>query len=520
MGFFNTETGSLDTLLNYRINYTYNTPLGGNSGIVPILDNSRNKHKLFSSNSLQRSKYHPFVPEYVSVQVREVLLTYPNGLMLTYFSGAYQKRFGHYLQFMKFGVSNLHELFNHVIGVGIVSRNGTDYVELTNDTLRKNPSTDKSPPGFSRHGSKPSFSEIIKQNITKSPNTASNGDTQTAPDKPTSNLQPCCSESQPLLENPLTDDKEQEQEQADTILNPDESHQIEKSITWLELLDKTGTFSPVQDGKTDENHHESPPSTPGTSVSKFTFPPLTSKPINQAARLEMYKHKHVQDMSSKLSKEITLLAALPPRIPLDELVEAYKMQFGFDIPFREFGFSSSQDLIQSLWQTCNLDTKENELIVSAVASSHPLSADPALLEEFATKSHPSIAPEIADRVRKLLLKWPSGMPISLLQEKFLDAYREDLPYLELGFDDVFEMMISMPDYVILIPRVGHEPSKGEYILQGIPIRTEECVDQNISHQKEMSLYHMRSKLSRLTGSSKSTLLSYQTRIGYLEPIRV
>ena len=85
----------------------------------------------------------PFVPEYVSVQVREVLLTYPNGLMLTYFSGAYQKRFGHYLQFVKFGVSNLHELFNHVIGVGIVSRNGTDYVELTNDTLRKNPSPDK-----------------------------------------------------------------------------------------------------------------------------------------------------------------------------------------------------------------------------------------------------------------------------------------------------------------------------------------------------------------------------------------
>ena len=175
----------------------------------------------------------------------------------------------------------------------------------------------------------------------------------------------------------------------------------------------------MQDGKTDENHHESPPSTPGTSVSKFippTFPPLVSKPINQAARLEMYKHKHVQDMSSKLSKEIsTLLAALPPRIPLDELVEAYKMQFGFDIPFREFGFSSSQDLIQSLWQTCNLDTKENELIVSAVASSHPLSADPAPFEEFANKSHPSIAPEIADRVRKLLLKWPSGMPISLLQ---------------------------------------------------------------------------------------------------------
>ena len=309
----------------------------------------------------------------MSVQVREVLLTYPNGLMLTYFSGAYQKRFGHYLQFVKFGVSNLHELFNQVIGVGIVSRNGTDYVELTNDTLRKNPSPDKNPPGFSRHGSKPSFSEIIKHNITKSPNTASNGDTQTAPDKPTFNLQPCVTESQPLLENPLADDKVQEQ--ADTILTPDASHQIEKNITWLELLDKTGTFSPVQDGKTDENHHESPPSTPGTSVSKFippTFPPLVSKPINQAARLEMYKHKHVQDMSSKLSKEIsTLLAALPPRIPLDELVEAYKMQFGFDIPFREFGFSSSQDLIQSLWQTCNLDTKENELIVSAVASLTP-----------------------------------------------------------------------------------------------------------------------------------------------------
>ena len=141
------------------------------------------------------------------------------------------------------------------------------------------------------------------------------------------------------------------------------------------------------------------------------------------------------------------------------------MQFGFDIPFRELGFSSLQDLILSLWQTCNLDTKENELIVSAVTSSQPLSADPAPFDEFATKSHPSIAPEIADRVGKLLLKWPSGMPISLLQEKFLDAYREDLPYLEPGFDDVFKMILSMPDYVILIPRVG----KGVHMLQGIPI---------------------------------------------------
>ena len=120
-----------------------------------------------------------------------------------------------------------------------------------------------------------------------------------------------------------------------------------------------------------------------------------------------------------------------------------------------------------------MDTKENELIVSAVTSSQPLSADPAPFNEFATKSHPSIAPEIADRVRRLLLKWPSGMPIFLLQDKFLDAYREDLPYLELGFDSVFKIILSMPDYVILIPRVG----KGVHMLQGIPIPPEECVDQ-------------------------------------------
>ena len=112
-------------------------------------------------------------------------------------------------------------------------------------------------------------------------------------------------------------------------------------------------------------------------------------------------------------------------------------------------------------------------IESAVTSSQPLSADPAPFDEFSTRSHPSIAPEIADRVRRLLLKWPSGMPIFLLQGKFLDAYREVLPYLELGFNSVINMILSMPDYVILIPRVG----KGEYILQGIPIRTEECVDQ-------------------------------------------
>ena len=221
-------------------------------------------------------------------------------------------------------------------------------------------------------------------------------------------------------------------------------------------MDKTGTFSLAS------------PSTPDSSVSKFippTFPHLDCEPINQAARLEM---------CVMLSKEIsTLLAALLPRIPLDELVEAYKMQFGFDIPFRELGFSSLQDLILSLWQTCNLDTKENELIVSAVASSQPLSADPAPFDEFATKSHPSIAPEIADRVGRLLLKWPSGMPIFLLQDKFLDAHHEDLPYLELGFNSVFKMILSMPDYVILIPRVG----KGVHMPQGIPIRTEECVDQ-------------------------------------------
>ena len=445
--------------------------------MVAVTDYSKNKHRLFSSNSIQRSKHLPSVPEYVCVQVREVLLSYPNGIRLTYFPVAYQKRFGHYLQLMKFGTSDFCEFISQIYGVNIISRNGNDYVELSTDSMRKNPSpADNSPPGFSRHGSKPSFSEITKQNITRPTNANSDIISCTPTDRPTSPcLQSVAMESPPLPEDPLACDNGHEEAGTDVTLETPRPN--EKNITWLELLDRADK---VQDTKP-ENNMESPPSTPGTSVSKSIPPPIANKPLNQAARLAIYKYKHGQDMSSRLSGEIsTLLAALPPRIPLDKLVEAYKVQFGFDIPFREFGFSSCQDLIQSLWQTCKLETKENEFIVSAVYSSDATSTDPVPIDEFISNSH-MIPPEISDRVRNLLLRWPSGMPISLLQEKFMDAYREPLPYLELGFVDVYEMMISIPDYVLLIPRNGNgnEPSKNDYILQGIPQcnDSEECIDQ-------------------------------------------
>ena len=376
---------------------------------------------------------------------------------------------------MKFGTSSLHEFIDQIYGVGIITRKGSEYVELSTDARRKNLSpADKSPPGFSRHGSKPSFSEVTKQNIAKPTTTVPDRDTCTTTDKPSDlKLKACVTEPQPLPEKSLPGDKECEKAETKVIL--EQSYPTEKSSTWLEQLDKTDTVFPVQEYKA-ENNIESPPSTPGTSVSKFIPPPIPGRPINQAARLAIYKHKHGLDMSSRVSGEIsTLLAALPPRVPLDELMQAYKTQFGFDIPFREFGFSSCQDLIHSLWQTCRLDTRDNGLFVSTVAS--PANSPHLFpIEEFMPKSH-SIAPEISERVRNLLLKWPSGMPISLLKEKFLDAYREHLPYLELGFDEVYEMMISMPDYVLLIPRRGNDPSNSEYILQGIPACTEDCIDQ-------------------------------------------
>ena len=420
--------------------------------MMPSSNSSKSRRSLFLSNVSQRPKYTLSIPEHVCAQVREVLLCCPNGLEMGNFPNAYRKRFGYCLQTTKLGCFSLREFFINIQGVSLFNRNNIEYVEFSNDIIRKkSPPSCRSPPGFSRHDSAPTFSEITKQNILKQ--------IQPTPSTTYRQFKPIITELNPLSESPYPpEDKET-----------------------IDFTDKLPRNNPIQEIEVinSGNYQTSPPSTPGTSVSKFITPPpqiCIRKPRNQAA---LYKHKHGQNMSSKLSKEVSdLLATLPPSVPLDELVEAYKSRYGFDFPFQEYGFDTSQDLIQSLWQTCHLDKRENGVFVTAVNSiENPTTQQFVHNEQPLSQPVISVDPEIASRVRKLLLKWPSGMPISLIQEKFHDTYREELPFLELGFDDVVDMMAAIPEYVELESKKNRLPNRMNYILYGIPLSTEECQDQ-------------------------------------------
>ncbi|KAI6659409.1 tudor domain containing protein 5 TDRD5 [Oopsacas minuta] len=424
---------------------------GGNSNIAPA-DNSRHRHKLFFANTVHRPEQPPSVPDYVCVQVRAILISYPNGVELANFPNAYTKRFGYCLQTSKFGFSSLRSFFSNIHGVSFFTRNCLEYIEYSSDVIRKkSPPSDRSPPGFSRHDSMPSFCEVAKKKIIKP--------TFQPPPETSISIKPIITELNPLSENPIPENGEVTEQTTKVTIN---------------------TRAQEGDVVCSKMNQASPPSTPGTSVSKFIPPPPLNqrirKPLNQAAQLAIYKQKHGQNMSSKLSKEVSdLLDTLPPSIPLDELVEAYKMRYGFDLPFKEFGFSSSQNLIQSLWQTCKLENKETGIFVTAFDGSRTSSSQTFVQEEQASlKSKIVIDIEIVNRIRNLLFKWPSGMPISLLQEKYFDAHHEELPYLELGFDDIYEMMIAIPDCVTLIPNKMIDPSRTDYVLHGIPIFDEEC----------------------------------------------
>ena len=398
-------------------------------------------------SNTSRARASTGVPEDICLQMKQILLSYPNGIELCSLPNAYQKRFGHGLQYTRMGYSSMHQFVRAVPGIRVVPIDNREYVIYSSTIARKlSPPFDIAPPGFSDSATKyPTHPYIVPSPKLDQIDTLESG----IPDS--KEMAALCED--PLL--PATDTVEPAAEDATETVEEQEK--------------------PPEEG-TSPDPNTSPPSTPGTSVSR-TLPLVPcSRPLNQAAQLAMHKQTQGQNMFDKLSQEISdLLCGLAEVTPLEELEAAYQARYGFELPYAEFGFASARELAESLWNVCSLEQRDGRVFVRCLDENLMRTTEPIYIEDNSDGGY-RVDPELGKRVRNLLLKWPSGMPMSLLQGKYRDAYKEDLPILELGFDDLLCLMIAMNNCVRLRPW-NSDTGTPDYILHGVPLTNEELQGQ-------------------------------------------
>ena len=398
--------------MNPRLSNT-SAYLGGKTKIVRSSSfTPRHRDNPFMSKTFHNSRSEKSgVLNRIHQHVREILLSYPNGIEPDSFSQTYRFRFGRWLQYPELGYSSVHDFIRSIPGVIVMHKKKRELIFYC-------------PERASRE------TEASLQNF--------------SPDSP-------CPTQPPRIET--SEDHVITPENDTSVTLPTVDSDIFSEFPLPEPVNSTVEFTDVAPVQTERVY----PPTPSP-------PPLDSHRSSPESTLERH-----QEMHEKVSQEVSYILSDHEKTRLEVLETKYQERYGVPLPCSDFGFSSPLELIESLWDTCHLERKCNAIFLIYIDRSKVQIADPLTSES--RYSHSRVDPDIGKRVRILLQDWPSGMPHHLITDKYRNRYRDHLPVLELGFRDSLDMMLDIPDFVRVTPW-NTDPRKTYYILSDVPLMDE------------------------------------------------